>query len=302
MIERKHILMAGGTGFLGQVLKRYFEGMGFQIKNLTRNPTCDTDVFWNAKELGDWTSEIEWADIVINLTGKSVDCRYTPKNRKEIIDSRVQSTSVLAQAIEVAEQPPALWINAASATIYVHSETQQMTEDEGIIGDDFSMNVCKKWEAAFFSTNLDHTRRVALRTSIVLGRNGGAYPKLKQLTNLFFGGKQGNGDQFISWIHELDFCRAVDFIIHHANIVGAINIVAPQPIRNKDFMAILRKTLGKKCGIGQSKWVLELGARMIGTETELLLKSRNVIPERLLEKGFGFQFNNIEACLANLAE
>lgn len=301
MIERKHILMAGGTGFLGQVLTRYFEGMGFQIKNLTRNPTRDTDIFWNAKELGDWTKEIAWADVVINLTGKSVDCRYTPKNQKEIIDSRVQSTNILAEAIEAAEEPPALWINAASATIYIHSETQQMTEDEGIIGDDFSMNVCKKWEAAFFRTNLDHTRRVALRTSIVLGKKGGAYPKLKQLTNLFFGGKQGNGDQFISWIHELDFCRAVDFIIHHPNLVGAINIAAPQPIRNKNFMAVLRKSLGKKMGIGQSKWVLELGAKIVGTETELVLKSRNVIPERLLEKGFDFQFNTVEASLADLS-
>lgn len=293
--------MAGGSGFLGKSLKRYFQGMRFNVKNLTRIPVFTEDIWWDAQNLGDWIAEIEWADVVINLTGKSVDCRYNFKNKQEILQSRVQSTGILAQAIEQCTAPPALWINAASATIYVHSETQQMTEDEGIIGDDFSMNVCKQWEATFFNANLNHTRQVAIRTAIVLGKNGGAYPKLKQLTQLFLGGKQGSGDQFISWIHILDFCRAVDFIIHQPALVGPVNVVAPTPVSNKNFMAILRKSLGKKFGIGQSKWMLELGARIIGTETELLLKSRNVVPERLIEMGFEFQFNSLEACLNDLS-
>lgn len=296
-----NILIAGGTGFLGRSLETYFHGAGCQVHLLTRNPKGINEIYWDAQNIGDWTAEIEWADVLINMTGKSVDCRYTDKNKQEILSSRIDSTRVLAQAIQNAKQAPRVWLNAASSTIYVHSETQEMTEDDGIIGDDFSMNVCKKWEAEFFRHELMHTRRVALRTSIVMGQKGGAYPKLRQLTKLFMGGKQGNGNQFISWIHAVDFCKAVHFTIDHPEIVGAVNVVAPKPMRNKEFMAVLRKSLNRSFGLGQSKWLLELGAGIIGTESELLLKSRNVIPERLLEKGFEFKYKTVEACLENLA-
>jgi uncharacterized protein (TIGR01777 family) len=295
-----NILIAGGTGFLGRSLETYFQTVGCEVHILTRNPKAKNEIYWDAQNSGSWTAELEWADVLINMTGKSVDCRYTEKNQQEIIASRIESTKILALAVQETKQPPNVWLNAASSTIYVHSETQQMTEDNGIIGDDFSMNVCKEWEAEFFQHDLMHTRRVALRTSIVMGKAGGAYPKLRQLTKLFMGGKQGNGNQFISWIHVVDFCKAVHFTIDHPEIVGPINIVAPQPMINKKFMAILRKSLNRSFGIGQPKWLLELGAAIIGTETELLLKSRNVIPERLLEKGFEFKYQTVEACLESL--
>ncbi|MFT5822861.1 MAG: hypothetical protein ACI8ZM_004118 [Crocinitomix sp.] len=301
-MKTTNILIAGGSGFLGRSLEIYFQGTGCQVRLLTRNPKSENEIYWDAQNLGDWTSEVEWADVLINMTGKSVDCRYTEKNKREIISSRVDSTRILALAVQKAEQPPTAWLNAASATVYVHSETQEMTEDDGIIGDDFSMNVCKKWEAEFFQHDLMHTRRVALRTSIVMGKDGGAYPKLRQLAKLFLGGKQGSGNQFISWIHAFDFCKAVHFIIDHPEIVGAVNVVGPTPMRNKEFMAVLRKSLNRSFGLGQSKWLLELGARMIGTESELLLKSRNVIPERLLEKGFKFEFETVKECLDSLAK
>lgn len=296
----KHVLIPGGTGFLGKLLEVYFTKKGDEVRILTRKPKRENEIFWDARERGDWIAEIEWADVVINLTGKSVDCRYTEDNKRLILSSRLESTAILSKAISKAENPPAVWLNAASSTIYVHSENQQMTEDEGIIGDDFSMNVCKQWEAAFFKDDLDHTRRVALRTSIVLGKAGGAYPKIRMLTKLFFGGKQANGAQFISWIHEKDFCRAVDFTLEHPEIVGPINIVSPQPIRNKDFMKLVQKSLNRPFGIGQSRWLLEIGAKFLGTETELLLKSRNVVPERLTESGFEFEFGEVEKCLEDL--
>ncbi|MGB1104591.1 MAG: DUF1731 domain-containing protein [Crocinitomicaceae bacterium] len=175
-----------------------------------------------------------------------------------------------------------------------------MTEDEGVIGDDFSMNVCKEWESLFFSETLDITRRVAIRSSIVLGNEGGAFPKLKQLTKWGMGGTQGEGEQYMSWIHVSDFCRAVNFVIDHQEIVGPINITAPNPVRNKYFMKVMRSAIVRKWGMNQPKWLLEIGARLIGTETELLLKSRNVIPERLTECGFHFDYANSEDAIQGL--
>jgi uncharacterized protein (TIGR01777 family) len=299
-MKNQNILLAGGSGFLGRSLEKFFQTEGCEVRILTRNPKVKNEIYWDAKTNGDWISELEWADVLINMTGKSVDCRYTDENKKEILDSRIHSTGILAFAVQKAENPPNVWLNAASATIYVHSETQQMTEDDGIIGDDFSMNVCKQWENEFFKHDLLSTRRVALRTSIVMGKSGGAYPKLKQIAKLFLGGKQGSGNQFISWIHIEDFCAAIHFIIDHPEFVGAVNVVGPKPILNKEFMAELRKTVKRPFGIGQPKWLLELGARIIGTESELLLKSRNVIPERLLEKGFKFKYETAKACLEKL--
>ncbi|MBD3637918.1 MAG: TIGR01777 family protein [Crocinitomicaceae bacterium] len=296
----KHILIAGGRGFLGLELHDYFQSRGLAVKLLTRRPRASNEVFWDGKHLGEWMKEIEWADILINLAGKSVNCRYTDKNKAEILSSRIDTTAILCQAVSQASNPPALWINSSSATTYVHSEYQQMTEDEGIIGDDFSMNVCKKWETEFFSCNLEHTRRVATRTSIVLGKSGGALPMLRRLTRFFLGGKQGGGNQYFSWIHFEDYCRAIDFIINNPGIVGPVNVTSPNPVKNEHLMKKLRKTMKVPFGIPQPKWLLELGARVIGTETELLLKSRNVVPERLLENGFEFKHPDIESALKGL--
>ncbi len=297
----KRLLIAGGTGFLGQSLEAYFQQRGDQVTILTRNPRADNHRRWNGESLGAWTAEIEEADVVINLTGKSVDCRYTEANRAEILRSRVASTQVLGQAIAAADRPPAVWLNASSATIYVHADHQRMTEASGIIGDDFSMSVCQAWEEAFFGFDLPETRQVALRTSIALGNGGGAFPKMKTITRLGLGGRQGSGEQWMSWIHITDFCRAIAHIIHHEDIKGPINVTAPCPMRNRIFMRHLRAARGVPVGISQPVALLELGAWLLGTETELLLKSRNVHPERLLASGFEFQFTSAEEAIHNLA-
>ena len=295
----KKLLIAGGTGFLGQSLEAYFQQRKDQVTILTRNPRAENHRYWNGESLGEWIAEVEEADMVINLTGKSVDCRYTEANRAEILRSRVASTRVLGQAIAAADRPPAVWLNASSATIYVHADHQRMTEASGIIGDDFSMSVCQAWEETLFEFDLPETRQVPLRTSIALGKGGGAFPKMKTITRLGLGGRQGSGEQWMSWIHITDFCRAIEHIIHH-EMEGPVNVTAPCPMRNWMFIRHLRSALGVPLGIPQPVALLELGAWLLGTETELLLKSRNVYPEHLLASGFEFQFTRAEGAIRDL--
>ena len=296
----RRIVISGGTGFLGKALESYFQQQGDEVLILTRKPKGATQLFWDGKSLGQWQQQLNGADILINLAGKSVDCRYSEANKKLILDSRVQSTLALHRAIGAAKNPPSLWLNASSATTYVHSETTLMTESNGLIGDDFSMNVCKQWEQAFFGPSLPQTRRAALRTSIVLGQEGGAFPKLKQITRLGLGGFQGNGQQKVSWLHIQDFCRAVDFIINQEDLKGPINLTAPNPTDNQTLMKHLRQSVGIPFGLNQPKALLELGAWLMRTETELLLKSRNVYPERLLKAGFEFEFSEVKQAIADL--
>jgi uncharacterized protein (TIGR01777 family) len=294
------IIIAAGTGFLGKNLKNYFTEKGHQVYILTRNPKHKNEIYWDAKTLGEWKTILEKADVIINLAGKSVDCRYTVKNKKEIYSSRIESTKVLQLAVDQCINKPKLWLNASSATIYIHSETQLNTEENGIIGDDFSMNICKSWEHEFFKVRNEDVRKVALRTSIVLGNNGGAFPKLKMLTKFGLGGKQGKGNQNVSWIHIGDFCRAVEFIIEHENISGNINITAPNPLSNEEFMKKLRKEMKVPFGLNAPVWQLEIASIFLKTETELLLKSRNVYPGKLIQNGFEFSYLTVEAAFQNL--
>lgn len=222
------------------------------------------------------------------------------KEQKEIYDSRIESTKVLQQAIDQCINKPKVWLNASSATIYIHSETHLNTEENGIIGDDFSMNICKSWEKEFFKVKTGNVRKVALRTSIVLGNNGGAFPKLKTITKLGLGGKQGRGNQNVSWIHIDDFCRAIEHIINNENIVGEINITAPNPLSNKEFMRKLRKEIKIPFGLNAPVWQLEIASIFLKTETELILKSRNVYPEKLIQNDFQFQFSTIEKTFRSL--
>lgn len=294
------IIIAAGTGFLGKNLEKYFTEKGNEVYIVTRSPKRNNEMYWNAKTLGEWKNILENADILINLAGKSVDCRYTEKNKKEIYSSRIDSTKVLQQAIDDCRNKPKVWLNASSATIYVHSETQLNTEENGIIGDDFSMNICKSWEKEFFKAKTENLRKVALRTSIVLGNNGGAFPKLKMMTKLGLGGKQGRGNQNVSWIHIDDFCKAIQFIIDHENISGKINITAPNPLSNEDFMRKLRQQMKISFGLNASVWQLEIASIFLGTETELLLKSRNVYPDKLMKSGFEFSYLEIDSAFKNL--
>ncbi|ASW73074.1 NAD-dependent epimerase [Chryseobacterium piperi] len=294
------IIIAGGTGFLGENLESYFEKKGDQVYILTRNPKRKNEIYWDAQTLGEWKNHLEGSDVIINLTGKSVDCRYHDKNKQEIFSSKIDSTKILQKAIDGLVNAPKVWLNASSATIYVHSEKHLNTEENGIIGDDFSMNICKSWEKEFFKVNNEQIRKVALRTSIVLGKNGGAFPKLYQVTKLGLGGKQGKGDQKVSWIHIHDFCRAVEWIIENENISGAINVTAPNPLSNEELMKKLRKSLKVPFGMEAQVWQLEIASIFLRTETELLLKSRNVYPGKLMEEGFDFSYPDIDIAFQNL--
>lgn len=295
------IIIAAGTGFLGKNLEKYFTGKGNEVYILTRNPKRKNEIHWDAKTLGEWKNWVENSDVLINLTGKSVDCRYTEKNKQEIYSSRLDSTKVLQQAVDQCLNKPKIWLNASSATIYTHSETHLNTEENGIIGDDFSMNICKSWEKEFFTIKNEDVRKVAVRTSIVLGNNGGAFPKLKLIIKLGLGGKQGRGTQNVSWIHIDDFCKAIEHIIDNENIAGVINITAPNPLSNEEFMRKLRKEMKISFGINAPVWQLEIASIFLKTETELLLKSRNVYPEKLIKTGFEFSYPNIEAAFKNLS-
>ena len=301
----KKLIIAAGTGFLGQVLVNHLESKFNEIVILSRGQSSVKGkiklVNWDAKTLTGWETELENADVLINLAGKSVDCRYTEKNKKEILLSRIQSTKVLNQAVLACANPPKHWLNSSTSTIYRFSIDKQMSEANGEIGNDFSMNVAQSWEKAFFKTETPKTIKTALRTSIVLGKNGGAFIPLKRLTQLGLGGKQGKGNQFISWIHEKDFARAIDFIIE-SQMKGVVNIVSPQPISNQDFMSTLRKQLNVFIGLPTPEFLLTIGAKIIGTEPELVLKSRNVIPTRLLENGFEFEYKTLETALKNLTK
>lgn len=299
----KKLIIAAGTGFLGNVLVDHFKDKYNEIVILTRGKSKTVAnvkyVNWNAKTLSGWETELENASVLINLAGKSVDCRYTEANKKEIYNSRIDSTRILNKAVLNCKNPPKHWLNSSTSTIYRFSLDKQMDEIHGEIGDDFSMNIAKSWEKIFFETETPKTLKTALRTSIVLGKNGGAFLPIKMLTKLGLGGKQGEGNQFISWIHEKDFARAIEFIIE-IKVTKIVNIVSPKPISNYHFMKTLRKSIGVSFGLPTSRFLLEIGSFFIRTETELVLKSRNVIPKRLQENGFKFEYKDLPSAFKNL--
>ncbi len=271
------IIIAGGSGYLGKLLTQHFKkDKKNKIYILSRKQKLDINnvhyLVWDAKTKGYWTQFLEKSDILINLTGKSVNCRYTPKNKAEIYRSRLDSTAVLCNVIQELKYPPKVFIQSSSATIYRHSEDKLMTENNGEIGVDFSMDVCKKWENTFNSFHFSKTKKIITRTSIVMGNEGGAFPLIKQMTKLGLGGKQGNGNQLISWITEKDYVRAIEFLIQQES--GIYNLCVPNPIKNKEFQKELRQKLNVFLGINSPKWLLKIGSKIIGTETELLLKSR----------------------------
>ncbi|MBA3665444.1 MAG: TIGR01777 family protein [Bacteroidetes bacterium] len=300
----KKLIIAGGTGFLGQALIRHFEKDYDKIVILSRheNKVEGKTVYlkWDARTFGTWCLELEGATAVINLCGKSVDCRYTEENKKLIFSSRLDSTKIIGEAILKCSTPPLLWINGASATIYRNSEDKPMGETTGEIGKGFSVEVCKAWEKVFNDFTLPKTRKANLRISLVFGSSRGVLPVMMKVVKKGIGGAMGNGQQQVSWIHVDDFCSIIRWMIDNTNATGPYNIVAPEPVRNKKLMAMLRKKAGIAIGLPSPKWLLEIGAFFIRTETELILKSRYVVPERLLNEGFQFKYNTIEECLESL--
>jgi uncharacterized protein len=298
------VILAGGSGYLGTLLGDYFSKRAKEVVIFSRGAHRSNNnvrfVEWDAINPGSWITELDNADLLINLAGKNVNCRYTAENKIEIYQSRIQSTRVLGEAILNCKTPPRVWINASSATIYVDSRDQMMTESTGIIGNDFSMDVCKKWEAEFNRFRLQHTRKIIARISIVLGKGGGALPPMINLVRIGMGGPQGDGKQFMSWTHEKDICRAMEWFYKNEKAMGVYNLTAPTPIPNVGFMKYLRGALGVRWGFPLTHTVLKIGAVLIRTEAELVLKSRKVYPERLLNEGFVFEFNDPKEALEDL--
>ena len=310
MNAQPHIVIAGGNGFLGQLLTAYFQKAGHQVVVLTRLPKVRADhireVAWDGSTLGRWVKEIESTRAVINLAGRSVNCRYTKKNRRIILDSRVNTTRVIGQAIRNCKTPPKVWLNASTATIYKHTFGPGWIES-GEIGstpeakDEFSIEVATAWERTFNEAPAQKTRKVAMRAAMVLGLGpNSVFPVLRRMTRLGLGGRMGSGKQFASWIHETDFCRAVEWIIAREQLSGPINIAAPNPVTNAAMMKILRETCGMPVGLPATKWMLEIGALFLRTETELIIKSRNVLPGRLTESGFKFHFPHLRQAMEDL--
>jgi uncharacterized protein (TIGR01777 family) len=303
-MEINKIVLAGGSGFLGDIIINHFKNTTTKVIVLTRGNNRKQNnieyIHWDGKTIGNWATEIEGTDVLINLTGKSVDCRYNEKNKREIVESRVNATKVLGEAVSKLNTPPKTWMNAASATIYRYSEDKNMDEYSTEFGSGFSVDVCKQWEQSFNEINLPETRKIILRITMVLGKNGGVIPVLKKLSNFGLGGTMGSGKQYISWIHEQDFLSVMLHLIHNVQSNGVYNIAAPDPQPNKIFMKQMRSILNIKIGLPAYAWMLEIGAFFMRTETELVLKSRNVVSKRLEEENFEFKFSTLDKALKDL--
>lgn len=298
------MVIAGGTGYLGQVLINYFKPKGYEIVVLTRQSLnkCQElkSVQWDARTLDDWVKELENAEVLINLTGRSVNCRYNAQNQLDIFNSRQLSTLVLGEAILKCKNPPLVWLNSASATIYRHAPDRPMDEIEGEIGKGFSVEVCKLWEHTFNGFNLPKTRKIILRSALVLGNGGGVFPEFKKLVRMGLGGKMGSGEQMVSWIHERDFANAVQFLIDNQSCCGIFNLSAPMPLSNNEMLSSLRRQMNIRFGLSSTSWMLKLGTWLKQTESELILKSRWVVPTRLKSAGFNFEFKEFDKAVDNL--
>lgn len=294
------IVLAGGSGSLGQVLARSLGQRGHQIVVLSRGSRASSAVVhWDGRTAGPWMRELDGADAVINLAGRSVNCRYTEANRREMMDSRVDSTRAVGLAIQRAERPPRVWLQMSTATIYAHRFDAANDEATGVIGGDepdapaswrFSIEIARAWEAALYEASTPATRKVALRSAVVMTTEPGSpFDLLLQMTRLGLGGPIAGGHQFVSWIHACDFARAVEFLLERDDIDGAVNVAAPAPLSQREFMADLREAAGMPVGLPATVWMAALGAFVLRSETELLLKSRRVTPGRLLAAGFQFE-------------
>jgi uncharacterized protein (TIGR01777 family) len=303
------IAIPGGSGQVGQVLKRHFETRGDEVVIVGRN-SDDKKSRWDGKTLGPWTSYIDGSDVVINLAGRTVNCRYTERNLRQMMDSRVESTRVVGQAIAQANSPPKVWLQMSTATIYAHRFDAANDENSGIIGGaepdvpaywGRSIEIAKAWEAELNAAATPATRKVALRAAMVMSPDrDGVFDVLCGLTQRWLGGRIGSGKQFMSWIHDVDFCRAIQWLIDRDEFAGPVNLASPNPLMQADFQAALRRALGVRVALPATEWMAKIGAVFMKTDTELVLKSRRVVPGRLLDAGFDFQFPKWQAAVADL--
>lgn len=306
------VVLPGGSGQIGTSLAREFFGRGDEVVVLSRTPQEQPwkTVIWDARTLGPWVEEINGADVVVNLVGRKVHCRYTPPHRREMLESRVDSTRVLAQAIVSVATPPSVWLQASTATIYAHRYDAANDEADGVIGGNEpgvpaswrnSVDIAQAWEAAATAFMLPKTRLVLMRSAMVMSpARGGIFDVLLRLVRVGLGGRAGSGNQYMSWIHDKDFARAIFWAIEHSELSGPVNFASPHPLTNDAFMKALRKAWGISIGLPAAHWMVELGALWMQTESELVLKSRRVVPRKLLESGFSFHYPEWPAAARNL--
>ena len=314
MNRAKRIILAGGSGFLGSILSDHFQAAGWEVVVLSRKTSGPKDaqkgtkkeVSWDGKNLGAWTEDLGGCDALVNLSGRSINCRFTAHNRKEILDSRVDSTRILGEAIAHCKRPPAVWLNCSGAGIYNQSFDKDMDESDTNFSDaesgkSFSGQVALLWERALNESPTPRTRKAALRISMVLGtKEGTPFRMLRKLAKAGLAGTMGSGKQYVSWIHETDFCRVVDWLIHTPDLHGPVNVTAPNPLPNAVFMRALRHACGRSIGLPAAAWMLEIGAFLMRTETELILDSRRAVPARLVTSGFKFEFPELRQAVEEL--
>ena len=297
------LVIPGGSGELGHLLTEAFTRGDHEVVVLTRDPRRDVGraraVPWDGTSVGPWAEELDGADVVVNLAGRSVNTRYSEANRRAIMDSRVESTRAVGRAIATCANPPRTWLQPSTATIYAHRYDAPNDERTGVIGGDepgvpeswrFSIDVARAWERALDEAETPATRKVAMRAAVVMSpRRGGAFDVLLGLVRRGLGGRAGDGRQYVSWLHHEDFTRAVEWLVEHDDIVGPVNLAAPNPLPQEEFMRALRDAWGIRIGLPATRWMLEVGAFFLRTETELILKSRRVVPGLLLDAGFEFR-------------
>ncbi|MEI2277077.1 TIGR01777 family oxidoreductase [Paenarthrobacter ilicis] len=292
------VVIAGATGFIGSYFKRRFLEEGWQVRTVGRDAGADAQ--WN--DDGAVTKALNGAELLVNLAGRSVNCRYDERHRREILDSRVLTTRTLGRAVAACAEPPRTWINSSTGTIYRHAEDSPQSELSGELGSGFSVDVARAWEDELEAAVVPNTRKVPLRIAIVLGPGGGVMGPFRNLARLGLGGHMGPGTQKFSWIHVEDLFRTVLFIHASPELSGPVNAATPYPVDNRELMAMVRQSMRVPFGIPTPAWLLEAGAVLIRTQTELVLKSRWVEPRKLLDAGFAFQHPSLAGALNHLAK
>jgi uncharacterized protein (TIGR01777 family) len=301
------VVLAGGSGFLGRALTEEFVREGYEVVVLTRRPSKVRrprvrEVEWDGRNVcASWARELEGAAAVVNLTGRSVDCRYTAENRREILESRVGSVEAVGRAVRASASPPRVFVQAGSLAIYGDAGGR-VCDERAPAGKGFPVEVCLRWERAFDSLELPRTRKILLRIGFVLGRDGGALPTLARLARFHLGGAAGDGRQYISWLHARDFRRLVLWCVERPEAAGVFNATGPCPLTNAEFMFELRCALKRPWGLSTPAWLVRLGALVLRTEAELALTGRRCIPDRLVEMNFKFLYTNLESALADLLQ
>ncbi|MGX4693985.1 TIGR01777 family oxidoreductase [Streptomyces sp. JNUCC 63] len=304
------IVLPGGTGQVGAVLDRALTAAGHEVVVLSRRPTRPGQVLWDGRSLGAWAEAVDGSDVVVNLAGRSVSCRYTPENLRAMMDSRVDSARVVGEAVAAATRPPRVWLQMSTATVYAHRFDAPNDEASGVIGGTepavpgywaYSVEIARAWEREQEMADTPHTRKIALRSAMVMSPDrGGVFDVLSWLARFGLGGPVAGGAQYVSWIHDRDFVRAVEFLVDREDITGPVNLAAPSPVPQRTLMRALRKAWGVPVGLPATKWMAEIGAFVLRSDTELLLKSRRVVPGRLLDAGFGFDHPEWSRAAADL--